>query len=69
MVQAEPVEGADTRNSDDNKQPIPGIQSQQDSSFELQPKRGSSNGPSSMGTAGTLTHVSMLILLPHTCNW
>lgn len=41
MVQAEPVEGADTRNSDDNKQPIPGIQSQQDSPFELQPERGS----------------------------
>ena len=53
MVQAEPVEGAYTRNSDDNTQPILGAESRQDPPLELQPETGLSNGPSSMSTTGT----------------
>lgn len=63
MVQAEPVEGAHTRNSDNNNQPILGAQSRQDPPLELQPETGLSSGPSSMGTTGTFQHV--LILLPN----
>ena len=47
MVQAEPVEGAYTRNSDDNTQPVLGAETRQD------PETGLSNGPSSMSTTGT----------------